>query len=357
MEHTNEVTKVKRRNDYLELVRFIASLLIMITHLFYLEIPWGTYCFTYSWIYVEFFFMLTGYFTTRHFMNKCDNSILNKITVSITYTVKKFVKFIPYSIVIVPCAYFLSWWPYIKTGSVGDVPLLIKWFLSEIFFLSEFFQYPMYSGTLWYLCAMLSVFPVFCILLQINNDKVKFFLTALAGGLYYGIYGVSGLRDFPHDLLRAFSCLCLGTVVFYLSKYVGKLKTDKKADVALTIVEISAMLVTVVISGFNMKKLLMVALFMFILTLTITFSGKSYTGNIQCNLFGWLGKLSISIFMWQWTWESFMMIFMRKYGFRRRVVVYFIGTLALAVGHTFVVELLGKLMKKLIQSRKGEKKE
>jgi len=350
MGDTNVGLNPQKKNDYLELLRFVASLLIMITHLFYIEIPWGSYGFTYSWIYVEFFFMLTGYFTTRHFMKDNDHNIFQKIKISIVYTVKKFWKFVPYSIVIVFCAYFMAWWPYVKSGD-ADLFLLGKWFVSEVFFLSEFFKYPIYSGTLWYLCAMVSVFPIFCLILQIKNDKIKFILTAVAGAWYYCIYGITGNREFPHDLLRAFSCLCLGTVVYYFADLLGKVKTGKTANVAFTVVEIAAIVMTGIIAGFNLEKFLIVALIMFIVTMTVMFSGKSYTGNIECKFFRWLGKLSVPIFMWQWTWETFIMIFLRKYGFRRRIVIYFAGTLALAIVHSFVVEQGRKLLKKWKQKK------
>lgn len=295
-----------QKNDYLELIRFIVSLLIMITHLSLLGIPYGTYAFTYSWIYVEFFFMVTGYFSTRHFVDSGSINVLDKLKNSVVYTVKKFWKYVPYSIVIVPCAYCIVWWPLIQSD-VTMLYYMLRYIIPEVFFLSEIFRYPIISGTLWFLSAMLAVFPVYCIILQIHNNSIKFILTGICGAAYYGIFGFTGERVFPHDLLRAFSGLCLGTVIFYLSRALANVKTTKKEEYLFTIAETIAFAATLIISGFNLSNMLMIALFMFIITLSIMFSGKSYTSNIKCKLFRWLGQLSLPIFMWQWTWEAFIL--------------------------------------------------
>lgn len=55
------------RNCNIEFTRIIAAFMIMSTHQWVLGR--SNYAFYDGWIYVEFFLILTGYFTRRHFDN------------------------------------------------------------------------------------------------------------------------------------------------------------------------------------------------------------------------------------------------------------------------------------------------
>ena len=50
--------------------------------------------------------------------------------------------------------------------------------------------------------------------------------------------GVNTIRDWPNDLVRAFSCMALGTFVFILTSKVKELKFSVLQRVLLTVVEI-----------------------------------------------------------------------------------------------------------------------
>ena len=56
-----------QRNGMIDIWRFIFALLIMGHHMYHLDIG-ESYLFQSAWIYVEFFFMLSGYFTAKHFL-------------------------------------------------------------------------------------------------------------------------------------------------------------------------------------------------------------------------------------------------------------------------------------------------
>lgn len=358
---------IHNHNDYLDLLRFTASILIMCSHLFYIGLPWGTYPFCNAWVYVEFFFILTGCFTARHFslIQDTDNNLTSRVMSVMTYTVKKFVRFIPYSMVIVPVACLIRNWDYFQqvkwsvimvffsAGTLALFNMVLKVvcvpfieMVLEIFFLSESTLTFISSGTLWYLCAMLSVFPVFVFLLQLKRKQVVLGITLTLGTAYYVIFGVSGLRGFYHDLLRAFSGLCLGAAVYFLSCLIKEINTSKKVDMCLTVYEIAAFTFTVLINAFNKTKYFSAVMIAFITTGIIIFSGKSYTQKIQCRFFRWLGRLSLPIFMWQWTWESFMNLTMVDYSSEKKVIIYFAGTFVLAIVHMTTVDVIGSQIKK-----------
>ena len=56
---------MNRKNSTIEIWRFVASLLIMATHMYHFGID--NYYFRETWIFVEFFLIITGYYTAVHF--------------------------------------------------------------------------------------------------------------------------------------------------------------------------------------------------------------------------------------------------------------------------------------------------
>ena len=83
------------RMAIVDLWKFIAAVMIMIHHLYYLAPAFEGKDFPgyFSWIYVEFFFILTGYFTYRHFARQ--DSRENIVRSSLSYTWRKFKPFLP----------------------------------------------------------------------------------------------------------------------------------------------------------------------------------------------------------------------------------------------------------------------
>ena len=63
----------KSKNSSIELLRFIAALLIMYHHTWILRGDEG-FAFKDAWVYVEFYLILTGLFTTMHFDNISSNN-------------------------------------------------------------------------------------------------------------------------------------------------------------------------------------------------------------------------------------------------------------------------------------------
>lgn len=90
----------KLRSGNVDIAKFIACLLIMAHHLHILGIE--SYPFYNSWIYVEFFLMITGYYTCAHYDGK---EVTNKIKDGLSYTLRKFATILPYTVVVTVLAY------------------------------------------------------------------------------------------------------------------------------------------------------------------------------------------------------------------------------------------------------------
>lgn len=94
------------RSGNVDLARFICSLIIMTFHL---NVLWGwNYPFQGGGIFVEFFLIITGYYTAKHFDNKKYN---NPMKESIIYTLNKFIPFLPYTIITTILMYLFNYLP------------------------------------------------------------------------------------------------------------------------------------------------------------------------------------------------------------------------------------------------------
>lgn len=86
-----------------ELCRFLACYVIFSYH------AGGR--FTTGWIFVEFFFMLSGYFAIKHLV-RMEGKIENKATYPIQYTIDKFKRLLPYTTVGFVADCLISAWKY-----------------------------------------------------------------------------------------------------------------------------------------------------------------------------------------------------------------------------------------------------
>lgn len=83
---------MKQKNPYIEISRFIGAIIIVCHHSYILG---ERIKFVGGWIFVEFFFMLTGYFTAAHFYGE-NNKFQNVSVISLRYVMKKILAVVPY---------------------------------------------------------------------------------------------------------------------------------------------------------------------------------------------------------------------------------------------------------------------
>ena len=112
------VNSKNNRMAIVDLWKFIAAVMIMIHHLYYLSPAFEgkDYPGYFAWIYVEFFFILTGYFTYRHFAGRDRQE--NLVRSSLSYTYRKFKPFLPYTTIAITLQYLLSAPVWLKTPSM-----------------------------------------------------------------------------------------------------------------------------------------------------------------------------------------------------------------------------------------------
>ena len=146
---------MRKRLSIADLWKFIATIMIMIYHIYYLGNPFSgeDYLGRSCWIWVEFFFVVTGYFTYKHFENSDSNDDIFKS--SISYTIQKFKAFIPYTTVAITIAYILSAEYSLLRSNPSQFFAHFATYPFEVLLIGEAVQSKQVLGPIWFLSAML----------------------------------------------------------------------------------------------------------------------------------------------------------------------------------------------------------
>lgn len=235
------------RNPNIELCRFIAAIVIAFHHTekiggheffdAYRIAPGG-------WIFVEFFFILSGYFMTKHFerIEVSKNDKIEKYVV--IYAVRKLLKIVPYAAI----GIIIDAVAQIGCGDIekGDMWNLVVELPLHFLLLKgiNILRFDI-NAPLWYLTEILIVMPLlalFCLRYRYFYKYIASWIFPLV--IYTVIFLLFGNIQYwgkywaINCMMRAFADLMLGSVVYYLSECLRtKIITNNKR-IILTIIEI-----------------------------------------------------------------------------------------------------------------------
>ncbi len=156
-----------KKNYTIEINRFVAILIIMGHHLY--RTGAENYHFAMGWVFVEFFFILTGYFTAKHLCKSKENN-------TIKYTFTKFKKIIGLTCIAILCEYALEFFMLYYDIGVYDLKIIREFFKDlpfELLLIGSSYTAPKLVPV-WYLSALFIVFPLFCLLFQIKHKEVRY---------------------------------------------------------------------------------------------------------------------------------------------------------------------------------------
>lgn len=280
----------------LDICRFFAILMIM-GHHSYIVGNSGNYPFANAWLWVEYFFMITGYMTMAHFSRNAisDNQIGQE---AFFYTLRKFKAFLPYLIPTIFIQYVVEAFPYLKTGEFAS---FIKSFINfpfECLMLTSGGFGGAKLAPIWYLSAMFLVLPIL-ICLMLGLKKYWPTISLFVPLIYYGWAGIHTDRSWPNDMLRAFFAMMFGMFCYYVSDWIRSKEWTRIQIIMLTIAETVGFAVPVFITATNKEWMYWIVL-MFPLNIGIMLSGISYTSLIKGRWLKLLGEISLPMFIIHW---------------------------------------------------------
>ena len=333
-----KVRKSEKRLGSVELARFIAMLMIMAHHEYILGYEKGEYAFSLGWIWVDFFFILTGYFTAKHFLNteRTDENLSKSV---MEYHINKFRKFFVIAVIAIVLQLVIN--AFINGYGLASIAIDLSKMPYEILFLTSSGVSEAGLVPIWYLSAVFITLPV-VVLLFVRFRKYWYVVSWIIPLLYIGRFGVNTDRTWPNDLLRSFSYLILGTFVLLIAEEVRKAQLSTAIKCVLTVVEIGSFLLAVVITLFNYDTNLTALLF--VVNAIIMLSGKSYSSLLNSWFVSFLGKLSIPMFLFQWCVGT--MISGITNNLSVKLVLYYSGTIVVAVVITILQDIFMKRAKK-----------
>ncbi len=339
----------KPRNSIVDLWKFIAILMIMTHHLFHIETFVNTeYYGHFSWIYVEFFFMLTGYFTYSHFKrhNYDDNSIFKS---GLKYTFHKFKKFVPFTTIAISLQYLITA-PF-SCLLKGQFKTFLYHFLNyplEVLLLSE--AQHSFKGfnlvPIWFLSAMLLVFPIITTLCQIRNKYLVLIVSGLFSLFYFMHFPIGGSK-WPGDLIRALAGMCAGITICIINDTLkDKISCNTKfICIICSISEILCMLFCLVATTLNLYDTEKIIILAFAIGISSMLSGFSISSKLNSKVVSYLGRISMPMFIWHWVIGTIInrLLHFVLVPAPIQLVIYFGGTIILSIISLYLISK-GKLL-------------
>ena len=323
----------EKRQGIIDLWKFIVAMVIMAHHLYVIVggwLPWRG-----GWIYCEFFYIITGYYTCRHFMSV---EATDRPKAAMEYIIRKFSVFFPYTTAAVILTYIIKTHGVIESG-IKDTIYYYMDLPFEILYIRI-----VQAGHLWFLSAMLLAFPLFTMFVQIRNKYAICMVSILYSVWYY--YSTYDLHS-ETSWKRALAGLMLGAFIYSLRKIYEEEKNMSFAGgyignmILMTLTETLCMILPMIYSFFTDPNF-RICILLFVIGLGIMFSGISYTARLNGDIFSYLGKLSMPIYIWHPTVADAITLFDTRLNDRTKLIVYFAGTIMVSVISVWIVENMRK---------------
>ena len=342
-----EKVKSKRRISVVDLLRFIACLFIIWYHSPYIRYEDNFYAFhfTGSFLFVELFFMLTGYFTIKHFADKRyeEVSFNDKCKNAVQYTWNKFKEFLPYTILAVLLTYLVKM-IYLDFNSIQELIGFLKKIVLELLLLNT--QGGGMLGLTWYLAAILVIYPIFCTLCQSKYKQFIFFLIVPFCLTYYLGFSTFASTD-PTTIIRSAAGMSMGVIVYVLSNFIGKFNFKNIWILVLSLIELLSFAISMGLLYTNDRLIVTTdrfysfdIIFFFFLTLSLLLSGKTLQSKIHFWLFDFLGKISLQFYLFHLLVHEIIYLFLNDYlSPRTKMIFLYAGTFIVSICVYAIVEL------------------
>lgn len=306
-----------KRNGTIDILRFLFCIGILMFHIekYIFEEPSlknGIHfdLFPHGSIGVEFFFLVTGWLMAKSICNrKKSNNEKNLSSETCDFIKRKYLSILPYSVVATLFVFIVNC--FVKNWGVKEI--IVK-FVESIpnFFIVQMTGISYYNPNhiTWYLSSMMIAICILFPLAYKYYDSFVKLILPIGGVIVLGIMfieygksltGVMTWTGFAYKgTIRGIIEIGFGMVSFEVSQYLQRIKFNKKDKYLLGFVEIICYVgVFMFIMMTFPKSLEVMALATIWVGVTITFSGVTRIDILDNKLSGFLGKISLPIYLCQ----------------------------------------------------------
>ncbi len=282
----------KKRSYSIDIYKFIVSMIILTYHAFIIGIR-DRYPFSEGDIFVEFFLYVSGFYTAMHFGIEKNETKLPKCSrISILYTLKKFAKFLPYTIPSTIFSFLTHFLYDLETYGLKSYLARMIDMPTELMLLGSAYGVND-NAPLWQISCMFICFPLYCLILQCIDSYTVIIIAFMAGCVRYGYFDIT-YRSYFGDFSRVLVGLLIGASLYYAGRsFESKLSDSLKKTVA-----VCCMMLPIIVAGLEITMpRLVIIMFMLVVLYSNLFTASDGTFS---RVAGFLGELSLPIYAWHW---------------------------------------------------------
>ncbi|MBR3971615.1 MAG: acyltransferase [Ruminococcus sp.] len=355
MTNTAIVKPKAQRYGSCDLLRFVFSLFIVGNHIYQIGLPGEP--FAAARIFVEFFFMVSGFFMIQKYENSSRTvTVEESAKEAFYYTWRKWKSLMYYVLPCIVLEYVLRICSTLmSTGNFAHASHFVLNLPLELSMLAPL-TYTRYLVPIWYISAMLITMPLLCFVYLRFRSAFIYIFSWLIPVVYFFLN--DGIHPTSHNfdaLLRAYCDMSMGCFIYFLARYVSRMNFSKFMKFALTVVEFFCFAVPIVFVSMKNEEQYNLITLLFVIGITIMMSRVSYSAKINGGFFSYLGKISLPIYTVHWFIGSVVWLIhgiLNGMGYpipmSLRVVMFYSFSIIAAIIFCFIVDK--------IKNRKLEKK-
>lgn len=355
-----EVEQMRENRNYIiDLLRFLFSIMIVFHHA---ENLTGGYSYAPSgYLGVEFFFMVTGFYMMASVEKALSARSIDSIDVgkeTRKFVSHKFFKIFPYLLVSVAVSITVLYiW-----GGQRDLKYMLQYSMADLFMLQMAgFPDACPIGTTWYLSAMILAL---LILYPLALSKKSMYINVIAP---YGSLMIIGyitltcgsvgsepgiwLGLFSKGYMRSLAEISIGAILYYAVQKVRKKDYKTVSVVFFSILEVACYLyVAYVANRYQPSNQDLYAIAALFIGMLLTFSEKTIWYRLfNFKFFGWLGKMSMVIFMNHFYYARVINDIFPSYSSKQKILVLLVLTMITSIGVYYIVQLGKRIKEHLIK--------
>ncbi len=359
--------KMTKRNNLVELARFLFSILVVGYHIQMTFLGDGINFFENGALAVEFFFLISGYFLARSIEKISAKENYNPALESCGFMGNKIKGILPTHLTaIIVIIVVLLTYNFANSGNIilNGLPSIFLVQMGGVW--TEAYASALIVPE-WYLSSMLLcmlfIVPI-ALLLRKKIKKGILVIPILLGvlGVIAVIYGLctnwAFTTTFVYDL-RAWGEMCVGMFAYYLSTVIAKKDLKTAPSVTLKVVEMICYCAPIILGFVPISKSLepvcmVVAVVCIFVAISITFAGKgvAVTNSKVNKALGYLGSLSLAIYLF----HPVIITLLEYVGGLKIWAIYAI-VFAVSIVSAVIFNLIVMLFKGLIKTIKSRKAE